>query len=121
MDRGQFAYLVLHTRLLPQLALERLAQQILSLPEPPPPTDEQREAAAAEMARMEREWQESPPDILREMMGTDWFSADDMTDEDGFAAVGALGGFGVLVGYPRLTAAEYGLADPSAVARWLGL
>ncbi|HEX7638706.1 MAG TPA: hypothetical protein VF457_09940, partial [Burkholderiaceae bacterium] len=82
MDRGQFAYLVLHTRLLPQLALERLAQQILSLPEPPPPTDEQREAAAAEMARMEREWQESPPDILREMMGTDWFSADDMTDED---------------------------------------
>jgi trehalose 6-phosphate phosphatase len=49
------------------------------------------------------------------------FVGDDVTDEDGFAAVGALGGFGVLVGYPRLTAAEYGLADPSAVARWLEL
>ncbi|QQQ18042.1 trehalose-phosphatase [Brevundimonas vitis] len=44
---------------------------------------------------------------------------DDLTDEHGFAAATALGGFGVLVGPPRETAARYGLADVDAVLDWL--
>lgn len=44
---------------------------------------------------------------------------DDLTDEDGFRAATALGGFGVLVGPPRQTAARYGLADVAAVLAWL--
>lgn len=44
---------------------------------------------------------------------------DDLTDEDGFRAAEALGGFGVLVGPPRQTAARYGLPDVAAVLAWL--
>ena len=44
---------------------------------------------------------------------------DDLTDEDGFRAAEALGGFGVLVGPPRETAARYGLPDVVAVLAWL--
>ena len=44
---------------------------------------------------------------------------DDLTDEDGFRAAEALGGFGVLVGPRRDTAARYGLADVDAVLTWL--
>lgn len=44
---------------------------------------------------------------------------DDLTDEAGFAAAEALGGFGVLVGEPRETAARYGLPDVDAVLMWL--
>ena len=44
---------------------------------------------------------------------------DDLTDEDGFRAALALGGFGVLVGRPRDTAARYGLPDVEAVLAWL--
>ncbi len=44
---------------------------------------------------------------------------DDLTDEDGFRAASALGGFGVLVGPPRNTAARYGLGDVDAVLSWL--
>lgn len=44
---------------------------------------------------------------------------DDLTDEDGFRAAAALGGFGVLVGPPRETAALYGLPDVDAVLAWL--
>ena len=44
---------------------------------------------------------------------------DDLTDEDGFAAAAKLGGFGVLVGPARRTAARYGLADVEAVLGWL--
>ena len=44
---------------------------------------------------------------------------DDLTDEDGFVAATALGGFGVLIGPPRDTAAAYGLADVEAVLDWL--
>lgn len=44
---------------------------------------------------------------------------DDLTDEDGFVAAEALGGFGVLVGPPRETAARYGLPDVAAVLAWL--
>lgn len=44
---------------------------------------------------------------------------DDLTDEDGFAAAAALGGFGVLVGAARPSAAAFSLAGPSAVHAWL--
>jgi len=49
------------------------------------------------------------------------FVGDDVTDEDGMAAATALGGFGILVGEERPTAARYLLADPQAVHEWLGL
>lgn len=44
---------------------------------------------------------------------------DDLTDEDGFRAATELGGFGVLVGPPRETAARYGLPGVTAVLAWL--
>jgi trehalose 6-phosphate phosphatase len=47
------------------------------------------------------------------------FVGDDQTDEDGFAAAEALGGFGVLVGPPRPTRASRGVADAPAVRAWL--
>ncbi len=46
-------------------------------------------------------------------------AGDDLTDEFAFAAAADLGGFGVLVGPPRATAALHGLADPAAVMDWL--
>jgi trehalose 6-phosphate phosphatase len=48
------------------------------------------------------------------------FVGDDVTDEDGFAAAVNLGGFGVLVGPPRETAARYRLNDVPDVLDWLG-
>lgn len=44
---------------------------------------------------------------------------DDLTDEAGFRAAEALGGFGVLVGPRRDTAARYGLAGVPEVMDWL--
>lgn len=44
---------------------------------------------------------------------------DDLTDEYGFEAARDLGGFGVLVGPERETAARHGLADVDAVLSWL--
>lgn len=44
---------------------------------------------------------------------------DDLTDEAGFLAAKALGGFGVLVGPPRRTAARHGLSGVEAVLDWL--
>lgn len=44
---------------------------------------------------------------------------DDLTDEDGFRAAADLGGFGVLVGPPRRTAATFALPDVEAVLAWL--
>ena len=44
---------------------------------------------------------------------------DDLTDEHGFRAAKALGGFGVLVGAPRETSASHGLTDVAAVLDWL--
>ena len=44
---------------------------------------------------------------------------DDLTDEDGFRAALAHGGFGVLVGQNRATAARYRLDDVEAVLTWL--
>jgi trehalose 6-phosphate phosphatase len=47
------------------------------------------------------------------------FLGDDLTDEDGFAAARALGGYGVIVGSRRPTAARYALADVPAALAWL--
>ncbi len=47
------------------------------------------------------------------------FLGDDLTDEDGFEAVARLGGFGVLVGAPRATAARFRLDDVEAALAWL--
>ncbi len=44
---------------------------------------------------------------------------DDLTDEHGFEAAAALGGYGVLVGPERETAARYRLEDVDAVLSWL--
>ena len=44
---------------------------------------------------------------------------DDLTDEYGFEAAAALGGYGVLVGPERATAAQYRLDDVEAVLNWL--
>ena len=44
---------------------------------------------------------------------------DDLTDEYGFEAAVALGGYGVLVGPQRTTAARYRLDDVDAVLAWL--
>ena len=44
---------------------------------------------------------------------------DDLTDEYGFEAVSALGGYGVLVGPERETAARYRLDDVDTVLTWL--
>ncbi|HTG38529.1 trehalose-phosphatase [Sphingomonas sp.] len=47
------------------------------------------------------------------------FLGDDVTDEDGFRAVAALGGAGVLVGRERPTSAGYRLDDVQTVRQWL--
>jgi len=44
---------------------------------------------------------------------------DDLTDEHGFEAAAALGGYGVLVGTERETAARYRLDDVDDVLTWL--
>jgi trehalose 6-phosphate phosphatase len=44
---------------------------------------------------------------------------DDVTDEHAFAAAFAGGGFGVLVGAPKVTAARFALPDTKAVSSWL--
>jgi len=48
------------------------------------------------------------------------FIGDDVTDENGFRAAEALGGFGVIVGPRRPTRARYGLPDVKSVQAWLG-
>ncbi|MGE5548612.1 MAG: trehalose-phosphatase [Solirubrobacterales bacterium] len=47
------------------------------------------------------------------------FVGDDVTDEDGFVAANRLGGFAVLVGPARPTAARYRLDDVAACRQWL--
>jgi trehalose 6-phosphate phosphatase len=49
------------------------------------------------------------------------FIGDDMTDEDGFAAVREYDGLAITVGPRDSRLAAFGLADPSAVRDWLGL
>lgn len=47
------------------------------------------------------------------------FLGDDVTDEDGFQVVAELGGYGILVGDDRSTAAQFRLPDVFAVQHWL--
>jgi len=47
------------------------------------------------------------------------FAGDDLTDEPGFMAVRELGGHAILVGEPRTTAADFGLASPASLRDWL--
>lgn len=49
------------------------------------------------------------------------FVGDDVTDEDGFAAVIDHGGLAIAVGPRDSRLATFGLADPPAVRDWLGL
>ena len=49
------------------------------------------------------------------------FIGDDVTDEDGFRAAEAHGGFGIAVGERPSDHARHHLADPAAVADWLRL
>ncbi|MBV9932124.1 MAG: trehalose-phosphatase [Alphaproteobacteria bacterium] len=65
-------------------------------------------------------------DALRVLMAEPPFAGarpvvvgDDLTDEHAFRAAAALGGFGVLVGAPRDSAAAWRLADVDAVHAWL--
>lgn len=61
-----------------------------------------------------RAFMQSPPFAGRRPI----FVGDDVTDEDGFAAAVALGGYGIKVG-PGETAALHRLADVAAVHEWL--
>ena len=47
------------------------------------------------------------------------FFGDDVTDEDGFAAVNALNGYSIRVGAPRDSAARYHFGSVQAVIAWL--
>ncbi len=47
------------------------------------------------------------------------FLGDDLTDEHGFEAASALGGYGVIVGPRRPTAARYAFPDVAATQTWL--
>lgn len=47
------------------------------------------------------------------------FLGDDITDETGFAVVAAMGGYGVLIGKMRPSAAAHRLHDPAHVRNWL--
>jgi trehalose 6-phosphate phosphatase len=47
------------------------------------------------------------------------FVGDDVTDEDGFRVVNAMGGITIRVGGNRSSEAEYSLPDVAAVHRWL--
>ena len=52
--------------------------------------------------------------------GTPVFIGDDVTDEEGFVAATAHGGFGILVGELRATAAQWHLEQVAAVRHYLG-
>jgi len=47
------------------------------------------------------------------------FLGDDITDESGFEMASAMGGYGVLVGGMRTSAARFRLAGPARVRHWL--
>lgn len=47
------------------------------------------------------------------------FAGDDVTDEDGFRVVQAMGGLAIMVGELRPTKADFFLANPAALRAWL--
>lgn len=47
------------------------------------------------------------------------FIGDDMTDEPGFVAARSLGGHGIVIGAVESTAADYRIASPAELRRWL--
>lgn len=65
-------------------------------------------------------------DVLKSLMREPGFAGarplfvgDDLTDEHAFEAAAELGGYGILVGAPRRSAARYRLGSVQAVAEWL--
>jgi trehalose 6-phosphate phosphatase len=73
-------------------------------------------ASGADKGDAVRRFMAEPP-----MAGTHpVFIGDDLTDEAGFRAADELGGWGVLVGGPRATAARYRLGGVDEVHEWLG-
>lgn len=65
-------------------------------------------------------------EAIRRFMGrppyagrTPVFAGDDLTDEDGFAAVNALGGISIRVGEGDRTQARYRLGSPAEMQAWL--
>jgi trehalose 6-phosphate phosphatase len=68
----------------------------------------------------------SKGDSLRQFMSASPFAGsvpvfvgDDLTDEPGFTMAATLGGYGVLVGAARPTAARWRMADVAQVLAWL--
>lgn len=71
--------------------------------------------AAADKGRALAALMELPPFHGRQP----WMLGDDLTDEDAFRHVNAIGGISVVVGRRRPTAARRALASPAAVRAWL--
>lgn len=117
-DKG--AALALHYRLAPEAAAEarRLAAELAEregLALQPGDCVIELRTPGADKGSALRAFMAEPPFAGRVpvMVG------DDLTDEHAFAAAEALGGFGVLVGPPRVSRARAGLADVEAVLAWL--
>lgn len=94
--------------------VERLAQQAALVVQPGDKVIELRTPGPDKGAALRRFLTELP------FRGhTPVYIGDDFTDETAFAAAKAAGGFGVIVGGRRPTAATLALADPEAVLAWI--
>jgi trehalose 6-phosphate phosphatase len=117
-DKG--VSLTLHYRLVPQLArearalIEDIAAETGLAYQPGDMVAELRTPGASKGDAIRTFMNEAP------FIGaTPIFLGDDLTDEHGFFAVRALGGYGVLVGPERRTTARYRMADVAAALDWL--
>jgi trehalose 6-phosphate phosphatase len=119
-DKGQAV--AVHTRLAPHLAASALAAVQAGLARLGERYRLQRGSAVLELvpaaaskgvgiARL----MASPPFAGRRPV----FAGDDLTDESGFAVVRDLGGFGILIGPARVTAARFRLPSVAAFRGWL--
>lgn len=119
-DKGMA--LAIHTRKVPEMASFVLAAAQVALAQLGDSYRLQQGASVAELvpkaatkgAGIER-LMASPPFAGRLPV----FAGDDLTDEAGFATVGKLGGFGILVGPARASAAHFGLPSVMAFRDWL--